>query len=108
MNRKEALAKIAEYASMFESLLGLSVSVEFDAHLFTVRIREICIAKLGAMKNPPDKRVSGDKRYTPPCLEVVCDEGSFYFIIEDIEDIYPSIDGLTIRTEGIEVRFRGD
>lgn len=102
--RTNAKEYVETIAALFAPLNITSFA--FGKFKYPITIQSISLAKLGDMKNAPEKRKDENgKMYTPLVMQFVTDAGYLYFIIEDI-DIVAITNGLRISTAAITVDFR--
>jgi hypothetical protein len=76
-------AQVAGITCAFEGMVGRPGSVRFGTKRFDIVVQEVRLARVTSLPLTPDKRERDGKAYTPPMLEVVCDVGSFLFVLED-------------------------
>lgn len=107
MKRSEANKLIAEYKERyFDDLKGSRCILEFGGHRVEgIAIADVVLAKTTGMKNTPDKRIRDTKQYTPMLMEIITNEGSLLFVIEDTS-IATILNGirLTIGENKVEIR----
>lgn len=59
------------------------------------------------MDNPPEKRMReiDGKQYTPPCFLLQFQDGSLFFVMEDIVETAVKMNGVVIRYNEFFVQF---
>lgn len=80
--------------------------VEFNELRMSVVVREIKKGNIGDIINKPKKRLRDGKWYTPPCIVLVCNEGSLFIVVEDIEHILTGLDGVRVVMKPYSIMFR--
>jgi len=99
--RKETKQLIAGYKASMSGILDTPVRVSFGTITpFVATLRDVVPGKVGDVINKPDKRDVEVKPRTPDVMELVFDEGTFYFVVEDIDGIVALLSGITIVMQG--------
>ena len=104
--RTDAKTEAERISLLCAPLINKEVHFSFAKFTFPIIIQEIQLAKLGDMKNAPDKRIDDEgKNYTPLVVQFITNAGFLYFIIEDIE-VVAIANGLRIITAANNIDFR--
>lgn len=81
--RGDAKAQIEQWAKLFEPYVNKNMTLSFGKFNFPdVFISKVEIANTTGMVNAPDKRMDGDKAYTPAVMQIVTNAGILRFIVE--------------------------
>lgn len=104
--RGDAKIQVEQWAKLFEPYLQKDMTLSFASKFsFTIRIERIELAKTTKMNNAPDKRIDGEKRYTPAVMQIITNAGILRFVIEDTT-VLPLYNGIRLTTATTEVDLR--
>lgn len=97
LSRKELKQYCEEQTQQFQRLIEKQVKVSFGKHSFVTELKAVKLARQADMDNVPDMRADEfGKQYTPSCLQVECEGGDLFFVIEDIQNIGITFDGTVL------------
>lgn len=76
-------------------------------HDYEIEVLEVRMAFAYEVKDLIDKRVNGDRSYTPKVMLVSTDSGNLFFIIEDIEEYVLDLNGFHLHMGNMVISFMG-
>lgn len=105
--RGDAKTQVEQWAKLFEPYLNKDMTLSFASKFsFTgVFIDRIELAKTTGMTNAPDKRLDGDKQYTPAVMQIVTNAGLLRFVVEDTR-VVAIANGVRLITDANQVDLR--
>jgi len=108
--RKGLKEKASYYENMFAGLLNKKVEVRYKEIVFTTVLNHVRLGKGGVHSVTKfleaNKRTDENgKQYTPPFIEIGCDDGLLFFVIEDILDSKIYVGGVALVIGGTRISF---
>lgn len=110
MATKAVKEKVETFATTFRPYVGklLQISVEgSNIKPFTSKLISVTPGTLAKMKGlEPEKRHKDGKEVTPATVNIEFEDGSLFFIMEDVKEVVQALGGLTFNMGTYTVRFK--
>lgn len=105
--RGDAKTQVELWAKLFEPYLNRDMTLSFASKFSFpgVFISKLELAKTTGMVNAPEKRMDGDKQYTPAVMQIVTNAGLLRFVVEDTT-VAAISNGIRLITAANEVDLR--